>query len=296
MIYIYTLIFMHTYTCTFSMEIPHFSHTTPFHLKCSVAALHTFSTLMVLWSDQNNNNNSNSSNNNMFTVTHSEQQMNKTSSHADQSIIGDPSWWSTWVYIMRNYTGLKEIHMIMGGGPLFRHLPLIICGCVIYASFLPGVMTPSRYRTSIWTVMLFCMMYIHMCTYVAFFAVYRLPSIIMSNSKKLPSVEGLQMQVLSSVFSLHASSHCMYQCICECRRFCRVTRRCNSTFMRGITQSIMWMCILFVNFLAAACPCVGWNVSRSFQDTIVVHALVAFAPEFMGVLFDILMNILKSIF
>ena len=68
-------------------------------------------------------------------------------------------------------------------------------------------------------------------------------------------------------------------------------RMCTDT-TTAIVRPVMVGCIVLVHLFSLILPPAGWDIPHSPQDIIIVHAVVAFAPEMVGLFFVSLLGVL----
>lgn len=269
------------------MELPKFDSTTPFYLKCSVVSVHIVSTLVVL---------SVVGEDSSF-LSHPTAESSKA--ETDNQILSWP-----WIPVVKRTMylfgqKLREMLPLTPNPVIMAYIPHAICTCCVAAACLPGTLVQSKYRSSTWTCMLFCLAYTHVCACSCAVAVHWFQCGSLDSKKEEPGTGGgvhtCKVDIFTIAFAFHSSVHCMYQCSQSFKAFTSKIRRCDtSTHIMG--QPVLWVGIIFVNLLALVAPLISggitsiiWNQgARSFQDIMTIHALVAFVPEMMGSLFRLL--------
>lgn len=186
-----------------------------------------------------------------------------------------------WIEFMRSCS----MHFIMyhiTGHHAFTYLPIWCCLFCLVSAAVPSITSFTKYRESVVAIVLPTMVYL--------ISAMHLSALVFTQYRDCGSISWHLQLMTTSAFVLHTSAHAMFQCVHTYQ-----SKMANKKiFLSGSVMffSACGMCMLSIAWFALATPAVIIDVTASLKDMIVIHAITAFLPECLGVIF---MGALKMI-
>lgn len=227
---------------------------------------------------------------------------------------------SAWTDWWRKHTYMHAIMHLITGQHGFIHLPVSSCILCLLAAAVPSMASFTKYREDVVAVVLPTMLYMTVCAHVcalAMVAKLHVPTCVWGGFLCLSASITSAPLVTGSAFLLHACTHAMHHCIQTYMDMASRVRQVASGSILFLPIAYMGMATVYV--LALATPVVlyklptpttftssrgkGGNHLKEYdhdhnsvlKDMIVVHALMAFLPECMGLAFGSVLKVLQKL-
>ena len=266
---------------------PNFSHSSPYYLKLSIACMHVVG--------------------GVWPVVHTpttqpmpEQKHNDYGGMETNATFFGTGLWSSILYVTiplnvtsSNTTTTDYVHHnwmlaqnVLQGGTAVACVPIIIACILVLAAMLPCVIH-SGFHSNVARAMVLTIGYSVTCMHLGVSIVVR----ILNRSSGLSES---RVGVVLSVAMLHIATHVIHHTTTEVGGMSRKTRRGGNHLV--IANPLLWggMCAIHLIALLVGGGR-GCREFSSYADIIAVHAIMAFVPEMMGVMYSRYVRIIASL-